>query len=159
MTFGPLQNATELEVDLSGLAAVLESTKTYLGITRPVSVRLVDHEEMTDLNRRFRNLSESTDVLTFPSGLDDPLPIGDIAICVPYAQDQADLRRVLLGNELSALLIHGCLHLIGFDDIEDDDRKAMQAKMNEIGNKLGIPIDAEWTSVLHQAYESGQDER
>ena len=153
MSIESLENATDIEVDLDWLASTLDSTKALLGVARPIAVRLVDSHEMEALNTRFRNVPESTDVLTFPSGLDDPLPLGDIAICVPYAADQAHLRGVTLDIEFAALLIHGCLHLIGYDDIEDSDRKAMQVKMNELGDKLGIPIDAEWTSVLHQAQE------
>jgi len=155
MTIGAIQNATQVQIDLLRLSSVLDEAKLYLEISRPIAIRLVDDEEMVDLNTRFRNVPESTDVLTFPSGLDDPLPLGDVAICVPYAALQANLRKVPLDNELAALLIHGCLHLIGFDDLSDEDRARMQAKMNEVGEKLGIPIEAEWTSVLHQAHESG----
>jgi probable rRNA maturation factor len=154
MSTCPIENASQESVDTEGLWNVLRQTKLVLHIKRTVDVRLVDDQEMTDLNGRFRNVAESTDVLTFPSGLDDPLPLGDIAICVPYAIRQAQLREVGLNNELAALLIHGCLHLVGYDDIEDKDRRDMQSKMNEVGSKLGIPIDAEWTSVLHQVETS-----
>lgn len=150
MSTCPIENASSQSIDIEGLGKVLIQTKQVLDIDRAVNIRLVDDREMTDLNSRFRNVPESTDVLTFPSGLETPLPLGDIAICVPYAIRQAELRKVELNNELAALLIHGCLHLVGFDDIEDEDRQAMQTKMNEVGQKIGIQIDAEWTSVLHQ---------
>ena len=153
MSSESFENATDTEVNLDRLASTLDSTKAILGVNRPIAVRLIDSHEMADLNARFRNVPESTDVLTFPSGLDDPLPLGDIAICVPYALAQAEMRGATLADELAALMIHGCLHLVGYDDIDDEDRKAMQFKMNELGEKLGIPIDAEWTSVLHQAQE------
>ncbi len=157
MSIRHIDNASSFEVDLSWLANVLDRTKVALEFTRVVDVRLVDEAEISDLNRRFRNIDESTDVLTFPSGLADPLPLGDIAICVPYAQSQADCRGVDLNTELAALLVHGCLHLLGYDDETDCDRTEMQRKMNEVGTKLGIPIDAEWTSVLHQTHESGEE--
>ncbi|MBS1700893.1 MAG: rRNA maturation RNase YbeY [Armatimonadetes bacterium] len=159
MSFEPIHNATNTTVDLASLERTLVATKELLGISRPIAVRLMDDAEMIDLNTRFRQVESSTDVLTFPSGLADPLPLGDIAICVPYGEAQAALRGVSLDDELSALLVHGCLHLVGYDDVEDEDKAAMQAKMNEIGEKLGIPIDAEWTSVLHQAHDSARTER
>ena len=153
MSQSPLQNATTVDVDLENLTATYRNVTRDLGITRPIGVRLVDESEMVHLNTNFRNCPESTDVLTFPSGLEDPLPLGDIAICVPYAIQQAALRNVSLDNELTALLVHGCLHLVGYDDLTDEDRQAMQQKMNEVGQQIGIPIDGEWTSILHQENE------
>jgi probable rRNA maturation factor len=149
----PIENATEVEIDLQSLHTIYLSVLHSLDIVRPVAVRLTDSAEMIDLNRRFRSCHEDTDVLTFPSGLSDPLPLGDIAICVPYAIRQANLRNVPLENELTALIIHGCLHLLGYDDLADEDRYLMQVKMNEVGVQIGIPIDAEWTSILHQEHE------
>lgn len=157
MSIEHLENASDQSVDLDQLSSVLERVKVELNIRRIIAVRLVNEAEIIDLNSRFRNLSESTDVLTFPSGLDDPLPLGDIAICVPYAIRQSEVRGVDVNNELAALLIHGILHLLGYDDETDSDRHNMQQKMNEVGEKLGILIDAEWTSVLHQADEIGQE--
>lgn len=153
MKESPLFNATSIDVDLKDLSSIYFSVVDALKISRPIAVRLVDSSEMIQLNTRFRDCSENTDVLTFPSGLEDPLPLGDIAICVPYAMDQARMRNVPLDNELAALLVHGCLHLVGYDDIEDQDRFAMQEKMNEVGKQIGIPIDGEWTSILHQEIE------
>ena len=153
MKHSPLQNATSVAIDLENLHTTLEKTCQVLNIRRPIAVRFVDSDEMIHLNTGFRAVPEDTDVLTFPSGLDDPLPLGDIAICVPYAIDQAKLRHVDLTNELTALMVHGCLHLIGYDDLTDKDRTEMQRKMNEVGERIGIPIDGEWTSILHQDNE------
>jgi probable rRNA maturation factor len=153
MSQSPIENATDVHVDLENLATVYQSIAKALQMTRPIAVRLVDSAEMVQLNTSFRQCPENTDVLTFPSGLDDPLPLGDIAICVPYAIDQANLRKVPLENELIALLVHGCLHIVGYDDITDEDRTEMQHKMNEVGATIGIPIDGEWTSILHQDHE------
>lgn len=158
MDIEPIHNATETALDVDGMTSTLQAIKQALHIDRRIDIRFVDEREMVDLNTRFRNVPESTDVLTFPSGLDDPLPLGDLAVCVPYAAAQAENRGVTLENELVALIVHGCLHLIGYDDIEEDDRKAMQAKMNEVGEKIGIPIEAEWTSVLHQNDDMDEDE-
>ena len=153
MKQSPIENATDVAVNLENLSVGYQSIARALQITRPIAVRLVDSPEMVQLNTSFRDCPENTDVLTFPSGLDDPLPLGDIAICVPYAIDQANLRKVTLENELIALLVHGCLHLVGYDDLTDEDRAVMQHKMNEVGATIGIPIDGEWSSILHQDNE------
>ncbi|MEI8282526.1 MAG: rRNA maturation RNase YbeY [Armatimonadota bacterium] len=150
MNQSPIQNATDISVDLDSLENLFQQVRRALGISRPVDTILVESAEMVRLNTQFRNCTENTDVLTFPSGLHDPLPLGDIAICIPYANKQATLRSVSLDNEIVALYVHGCLHLLGYDDIDESDRTAMQHKMNEVGQKIGIPIEGEWTSILHQ---------
>jgi probable rRNA maturation factor len=119
-------------------------------IDQSVSVRILSEPEIIDLNSRFRGKSEPTDVLTFPSGLPDPFPAGDIAIGMEYAMRQAELRGVEVTNEIAALIIHGVLHLAGFDDETEADRAEMQLEMKSVGEKLKLPIDAEWTSLLHQ---------
>ena len=149
----PIENATDVAIDLENLFSAYQATAEALDIRRPVAIRLVDSPEMVQLNSDFRNCPDDTDVLTFPSGLEDPLPLGDIAISVPYAVNQAVLRGVSIDNELTALLVHGCLHLIGYDDIDDQDRLVMQQKMNEVGQQIGVQIDGEWTSILHQENE------
>jgi probable rRNA maturation factor len=112
-----------------------------------VSVLLTDDAAIRDLNKRFRGIDESTDVLSFPSGEKDPL--GDIAIAVPYAQNQAEARGVALTQELGYLAIHGTLHLLGYDDETDEDRTAMVLKMNEAAVDAGLKPDEDWHSILH----------
>ncbi len=150
MNQSPIQNATDISIDLDSLEISFLRARQALAISRPVDTILVESAEMVRLNTQFRNCTDNTDVLTFPSGLQAPLPLGDIAICIPYATKQATLRSVSLDNEIVALYVHGCLHLLGYDDIEEADRTAMQKKMNEVGQIIGIPIEGEWTSILHQ---------
>lgn len=143
-----ISNETSIEVD--GLEKVLKDVATIEGIHQAIHVRLVGNSEIQLLNHRWRDLDKPTDVLTFPSGMPLPFPAGDIVISVDYAIAQAQERNVPLPDELIALLVHGVLHLSGYDDETDNDKRAMQRRMNEIGNLIGTPIDAEWTSVLHQ---------
>ena len=112
-----------------------------------VCILLTDDDEVRDLNRRFRGIDASTDVLTFPSGIEAPL--GDIAISVPYAKRQAEARKVSLGQELGYLAIHGVLHLVGFDDEAETDRAAMVDHMNVAAVAAGLKPDLEWSSLLH----------
>ena len=108
---------------------------------------LADDSEVKDLNRQFRRIDEPTDVLTFPS--DNPMLLGDIAISVPYAERQAKSRRVSLKQEIGFLAIHGGLHLLGFDDESEDDRKVMVEEMNRAAIAAGLKPDLEWSSILH----------
>lgn len=104
---------------------------------------------MRGLNRSFRNLDESTDVLTFPA--ENPMLLGDIAISIPYAERQAKARKVSLQQEVGYLAIHGALHLLGFEDESEDDRRVMVEQMNRAAVAAGLQPDHDWASLLHEA--------
>ena len=84
---------------------------------RTVSVLLCGDARMRRLNRDFRGIDRSTDVLSFPSG--EPSFLGDVAIAVPYAARQARKRGHPLDREVQLLLVHGVLHLLGHDHETD----------------------------------------
>jgi len=112
-----------------------------------VCVLLTSDERVKELNRDFRGIDETTDVLTFPSGEGSD---GDVAIAVPYAERQANVRGVTLEQELGYLAIHGALHLAGFDDESESDRAEMVSQMNRAAIAAGLPPDEEWASLLHE---------
>lgn len=112
-----------------------------------VALLLTDSDAVRDLNRRFRGLDESTDVLTFPSGVDQG---GDVAISVPEARRQAALRGVPARDETLFLAIHGGLHLMGLDDETEPERAAMVDRMNDVARAIGLPPDEAWASLLHE---------
>ena len=89
-----------------------------------MAVCLVSDRRMRELNRRFRGRDATTDVLSFPAGGDvDPeggRHLGDIVISVPAAFRQARTARHRLRRELEILLVHGYLHLLGYDHETDD---------------------------------------
>ncbi len=83
-----------------------------------LSIALVGNSEIQELNARYRAKNEPTDVLSFPSG--DPLladveMLGDVVISVEQAEKQARKKKQKLEQELETLLIHGILHLSGYD--------------------------------------------
>lgn len=127
--------------------AVLAALKRHGAEGATVSVLLTDDAAIRDLNKRFRGIDESTDVLSFPSLETDPL--GDIAIAVPYAEKQAQVRGVAIIEELGYLAIHGTLHLLGFDDEAEIDRAQMIRMMNEAAVDAGLKPDEDWHSILH----------
>lgn len=92
-----------------------------------VSVLLVDDPTIRGLNRRWRRLDRATDVLSFPYGEGPDRVLGDVVISVPRAAEQARRFRVPLARELKRLLVHGILHLMGFDHQTAAQRREMRA--------------------------------
>jgi len=87
-----------------------------LGESSELSIAVVGDAEMQDLNRRYRGRDTPTDVLAFPA--DPPLPcpiLGDVVISLDTAARQAAERRLSLATEVRTLLVHGVLHLLGYD--------------------------------------------
>jgi probable rRNA maturation factor len=115
-----------------------------------VSIALVDEPEMRRLNLSYAGEDHATDVLSFESGITDPdsnrLVLGDIVICLPIAQSQAELAEHTLEDELALLTVHGVLHLLGFDHAGVDDQRRMWDRQNailgELGRSTGGPPEA-----------------
>jgi len=138
---------------------VKEAVKMTLALNGPqdaeVCVLLTDDERIAALNRTYRGVDEPTDVLSFPGGDFPNAPLGDIAISVPFAKRQAQARGAGLETEIGYLAIHGCLHLCGFNDEDEDDRKKMVKEMHRIGIALGLPEDNAWRSILLSGEDDG----
>jgi rRNA maturation RNase YbeY len=103
---------------------------------REVSVLFCGDRRMAGLNRRWRRENRSTDVLAFPAAGGDVGFLGDIVISVPYAMRQARRRGEPPSREIDRLLVHGYLHLLGYD--HDTDRGEMDALEARLRRKLGI---------------------
>ncbi len=107
-----------------------------------ISIRLVDIEEMTQLNQGYRNKPGPTNVLSFPSDLPAELELpllGDIVICAPVVRDEAQAQQKTLQAHWAHMTVHGTLHLLGYDHIEDDEARAMEALETEILTSLNYP--------------------
>ena len=95
-----------------------------------LSLGLVGNRGIQKLNARYRNRNEPTDVLAFPAGkalLPGMQVLGDVVISVEKAEEQARKRRKTLGQEIESLLIHGILHLLGYDhERSEKDAKIMR---------------------------------
>lgn len=96
-----------------------------------VSVSFVGDEEIRDLNRDYRGVDKSTDVLSFP--MDDEFIIdnrilGDVIINTRRVMEQAEELGHSHERELSYLTVHSILHLLGYDHIEDGDKKEMRER-------------------------------
>ncbi|WP_414655867.1 rRNA maturation RNase YbeY [Frateuria sp.] len=106
-----------------------------------VAVRIVDAEEGRALNRDYRGKDYATNVLSFPAelppGVDLPL-IGDLAICAPVVAREAAEQGKKPRDHWAHLTVHGTLHLLGYDHIEEADAEAMEALERRILAGLGI---------------------
>lgn len=107
-----------------------------------LSLRLVDIEEMTGLNQTWRGKSGPTNVLSFPSDLPDELNLpllGDIVICAPVVKREAREQGKPLDAHWAHMTIHGTLHLLGYDHIEQHEAEAMEAMETDILASLDYP--------------------
>jgi probable rRNA maturation factor len=97
-----------------------------IGKNEAVTLILCSDYMIRKLNRRYRKIDRATDVLSFPFG--DPDLLGEIYISLQRAKVQAKRYGLTYDEELKRLLIHGLLHLIGYDHHKKSDKEAMEAK-------------------------------
>jgi probable rRNA maturation factor len=116
-----------------------------------VALRLVSAEESQALNHRFRGRDSATNVLAFPAEPPPGLPpeavseLGDLVICMPVLEREAAEQGKTLLAHFAHLVVHGTLHLAGFDHISDEDAAQMEGLEREILRELGFadPYHAE----------------
>ncbi len=95
-----------------------------------VTLRLTDDAEVQALNRRWRHRDQPTNVLSFPDGLalpDEPVALGDVVIAAGVVAAEAEARGLSPIDHLRHLVVHGMLHLLGFDHGEDEEALEMEA--------------------------------
>jgi len=110
--------------------------------TAELGVRIVDEEEITALNDQYRGKAYATNVLSFPAEIPDFVPIpllGDIVICAPVVASEARDQGLSPTAHWAHMLVHGTLHLLGHDHLEDAEAEAMEALETAIITTLGFP--------------------
>lgn len=107
-----------------------------------VTVRLVDEAESNQLNLTYREKDKPTNVLSFPfeapAGIVLPL-LGDLIICRQVVEHEAAEQGKTLEAHWAHMVVHGSLHLLGYDHIEDDEAEKMESLETEIMHGLGYP--------------------
>lgn len=108
-----------------------------------LTIRLVDEPEGRELNRTWRQKDYATNVLSFPADVPDELLdiplLGDLVICVPVVEREAAEQGKALEAHWAHLVIHGCLHLLGYDHIDDEEADEMEALERTFLAELGHP--------------------
>lgn len=146
-----IANDTNEDLDLDIIRKKAEKTITEvlrvenISENAEVSLSIVDKETIHRLNKDYRNVDRETDVLSFPldeEGFDNEgnplILLGDIVICLDVAEDQAADFGHSLEREIMYLICHSTLHLLGYDHIEEDDKKVMRSKEKEVMKNLGV---------------------
>ncbi|MDO6424445.1 rRNA maturation RNase YbeY [Saccharophagus degradans] len=107
-----------------------------------LSVRIVDEDESQALNLQYRGKDKPTNVLSFPCELPDgvELPLlGDLVICAQVVAKEALEQGKLLHAHWAHMVVHGTLHLLGYDHIEDGEAEEMEAIEIQVLLELGYP--------------------
>ena len=129
-------NEQDIPVDEARLSALARHSLVAEGVddAAELSVLLVTHDHMKQLNHRFAGDDYATDVLAFPMMEDEEEStlLGDVVICPRVARHNAASLGHTLGRELDVILVHGTLHLLGYDHQGDDDRSAMDKRLQDL---------------------------
>ncbi len=124
------------EEDFQAWAARVDSIKEA-----DVAIRIVDEQEMTALNMRYRQKAGPTNVLSFPAelpeGVDLPF-LGDVIICAPIVAKEAVEQQKSLLSHWAHMSVHGILHLQGYDHIDEADAAEMESIETSVLNNLGF---------------------
>ncbi len=141
-TLAKMKEAAELALDMEmkGILPAVEKERFEVSLT------LVDMDEIQQLNRDFRGVDSPTDVLSFPQfdDLESELPpvgeiaLGDVVICMEKAEAQAEEYGHSPERETVYLFTHSILHLLGYDHMDEDEKRIMRSREEEIMTALGI---------------------
>jgi len=130
----PVAGATE-----RSLSAFIAKAKRAIGLRGSVSVLLTNNRELRALNRQFRRKDTPTDVLSFPSEVVGARRfMGDIAISVEIAAKNAKRLKHSTADEVEILILHGLLHLAGYD--HETDHGEMARTEEALRGKLKLPV-------------------
>lgn len=115
-----------------------------------IDIILTDSKNIKEINEKYRNIDKETDVLSFPmfekeeienmkkNGNDIIEPLGDIIISIERVKEQAEEYGHSFEREFSYMLVHGFYHLMGYDHIEENEKKQMREKEEGVLSKLNI---------------------
>ncbi len=106
-----------------------------------IVIRIVDEDEMIQFNQRYRDKKGATNILSFPFEVPDGVEsqlLGDLLVCAPVVEREAWQQNKKLEQHWAHLIIHGILHLLGYNHIDDVDAEEMEALEINILSTIGI---------------------
>ena len=146
-----IKNFTRRKVNQKYLNKVVEKALKVSNIKKPVEISLVitGEKRIKSLNNRYRKIDKVTDVLSFGNEercgavrfidpMDNTAYLGEIFICYPQAERQAEREKHVVQKEIAILLVHGILHLLGHDHKKDEEAEIMEKKEGEIRKELFV---------------------
>ena len=138
-------NTTDEKIDTSEIKEVINFACRHLKIENPLlNIVIVDNKEIQRINKEYRNKDAVTDVISFAFEevddvkYDDIRFLGDIYISYERCKEQAQEYGHSVRREFSYLAVHGLLHLLGYDHMNEEDKKVMRALEEEILNEYDI---------------------
>jgi len=135
----PINNVS---INESTLIDTLQQVITDLGKSESeLLIRIVDKTEIQNLNKTYRGKDQPTNVLSFPSDLPieiDEAILGDVVICADVVSEEAKIQNKTFEHHLTHMAVHGTLHLLGFDHIEESDASKMESLEIKILEKIKI---------------------
>lgn len=138
-------NTTDEKIDTTELSNVLEFACKHLNIENPLlNVVIVDNKRIQEINRDYRNKDAVTDVISFAFEevedvkYDDIRYLGEIYISYERCVSQASEYNHSVKREFCYLAVHGLLHLLGYDHMNEEDKKVMRGLEEEILNEYDI---------------------
>lgn len=136
-------NEQDLPVNEARLSSLAGHTLTSEDVVSDgeLSILLITSDHIRELNARYAGDDYATDVLAFPmlEDEDSSLLLGDVVICPEVADRNAQQMRHSLERELDVLLVHGTLHLLGYDHQGADDRDEMDRRLRDVLASFGAP--------------------
>lgn len=131
-----VQYATESNNSVPSEKQFRKWARTTLRVDTEATLRIVDEEEGRALNRDYRGKDYATNVLTFPL-TEDPWLIGDIILCAPVVEKEAQEQGISLEAHYAHLTVHGILHMHGYDHEEEAQAELMESIESFIMVQLG----------------------
>lgn len=136
------RHAYTKSLKLIEIRRIANLTFARVGVSGDATIVFTNNAEIQNLNRDYRQVDIATDVLSFPSDEIDPLSnrqyLGDIIISAEKASEQAKLSGRTFFDEVTMLIVHGCLHLSGMDHMEAEDKTTMKRFQEAILTELRV---------------------
>ncbi|MGD8603839.1 MAG: rRNA maturation RNase YbeY [Anaerolineales bacterium] len=137
------QEVEAVDLEASLRQAALETLKAEEAASGSMTLVLTNEKMIRDLNKEFAGLDQPTDVLAFPESDADPdeegLYYGDVIVALPIAHQQAELAGHSTEEECALLVVHGTLHLLGYDHGNPAEKADMWSRQTLILERLGLP--------------------
>ena len=142
----------QLDIQVATIASELPGRRqfqcwvdTALGVgakDTEIVIRIVDEMESAQLNQQYRHKSGATNILSFPFESPPQMDLdllGDLIVCAPVVAREAEQQRKKLHDHWAHIIVHGVLHLLGYDHIDDADAERMESLEIHILQQLNIP--------------------
>lgn len=142
---------TAYSPDSNQLQEWVDAALSGFGKQYEIVIRIVGTEECASLNEQYRHKTGPTNILSFPIDAPEELELdllGDLVICAPVLEKEAAEQQKKLDHHWAHIVIHGVLHLLGFDHTNDHDAEIMEAK--EIGILKKLKISNPYLEVIQK---------